>query len=348
MAAKIRLILLFIIVAFALSVAYCEEMQLDHKATEVRATVEASTLATTIWRMREDKHFLSSHIALAIGTSDNDIAMLCLEGSMNRILPLHPDDSRLSELQLTKETLGFVHSTAVFFYQCKDNESIFLDATSFSMKDYHDIFFIRNNLRAAVTSDCPIIQININGATCQPGNTVLSQIFAEDTNAIQDGDTIKILKAQDGSVVNQYALPKDANSLLLINYIKDTFVLAAERKLQISVKPAIEQLAIGDKVNDTKSSDGKVPAEVLPPAKVLIDQSPTTLDPFTAKSPFDPGCPYHTIALYDMKSKTLKPIKPLLDNALMGFSPIVRVSNHWVWWEYYPSGNCKIIAIFCV
>jgi hypothetical protein len=94
---------------------------------------------------------------------------------------------------------------------------------------------------------------------------------------------------------------------------------------------------VDPKEKDTKTTDITPPPDAQPAAKEPMAKAGIYLDPFTAKTPFDPGCPYQSIKLFELKSKTVKQIKPLVDDALMGFSTIVRVHNHLVWWEYYPS-----------
>lgn len=310
-----RMVTAFLSIFLTANFIYGDTVLTARSAAAVREYVELSTLDIN-WSISQINDVLSDHIAVAVGANDDIITMLCLEGAMNRVLPLHNDDGRLSELQISKDNNKFRHSSAVFFCQCKEIEPLFINCTSYSGHNYGDMFFFRCNLQNSLINRCPILQVNPFGATCQPGGTVLKQLFDVETNATKDGDSIKIFSALDGTLVQQYDLPIAVKALSLIGYTKDTAVLA--------------------EIN-SPSTDGNALPAGKPSAQAISSATTPPHDTTTAKPPFDPGCPYKRIARYDFTAKALKQIKPLFLDAQMGFSSSVRVNNHWVWWEYYPS-----------
>lgn len=308
MAAQIRVIVLLIVALSSFTV--CTPQDLN--AAGVRDII-AQTPAADFWHLQELPPMdLASHVAVALGGNSQRIVILCIEGSMNRIHQLSPDDSRLSELQVERNTNKCLHASAVYFFQCKPLDSIFLQATSLVILNYHDLWYCRNNLRGQPQEDCPFVQINPNGATCQPGNTVLRQILEGEMNAVQNVGTINIVDMLTGLSHGEYKLPVSVADFALVGYENSNLVLAKLPKNQS------EEL-------HEKSS------QPAPKENLYVHQKANS------KLQDDNGCPYRQLAVVDLNTKALRMIQPLLDGATMGFSSIVRLQGRYLWWEYYPS-----------
>lgn len=266
----------------------------------VRNLVE-DNLAGHNWKISQLTNAPSCRHAIAVETSGKHLAFLCIEG-MTSSIPRSPKDSRLSGLLVKRgDTTNSVTESRVTFYADTNAENLFLECTSFNSGNQGEGFYFWPNTSMSERANRSVVQVNLSGATCQPGDTVLGQIFEKHISGAKNNEGILVFSNDfDGKTLQES-------------------ISFAEKQTENHIAPSFQALH-GD---------------------YLFFASPIPLEAEVTKEEqvIKTGCNYNTVKCIQISTKVLWEVTPVLEKTTVAYSMVVPTHDGFVWWEYYASSK---------
>lgn len=272
-------------------------------ASTVRALVEREPTANN-WALFKVSQVPSCRHAIAVNAGDKFIAFLCIEGLGSEVRQFTEEYSSLSGFLVSRKDLSYIKSSSVFFFKSKQFESLFMNCHSFNSNNSGSAFYFWPNIGEMVRNERPVIQINVNGATVQPGSTVLQSIFKNRISITQNIDNFRLTNDFDG---NKIELP----TLFTCEQFRNA--------VHADNSPLLRSLW-----DDYVSFAVTIPAE--------NNNEHADINIVT-------GCENSLVFSGKLSINELWIPKPLVDQGRVRMSCIVPLREGYVWWEYYPSNK---------